>query len=105
MPACKSEVGRVESWWWRVLAACIPEEERQATKMEDGGSLRADRWEMWWEEALRGTQEYGLLVEFYEEQPSACRTVWHRQMLRAIYGSWRDQAPREALLPGQGRRC
>ena len=70
-----------------MLAACIPEEERLATKMEDGGSLCENRWEMWWEEVLRGTQEYGLMVEFYEKHSSACRTVWHCQLLRGIYKS------------------
>ena len=50
-----------------------------------------------------GSQECGLLKEYYEEQPSACKTVWHRQLLRAIFGSWRDQNPLEAMLPGQGK--
>ena len=59
------------------VVACIPEEEPMATKIEDGGSLSEGRWASWWEETLRGSQECGLLVEFYEEQPSACRTVWH----------------------------
>ena len=85
--------GEGESWWWRVLVACIPEDERLAMKMEDGGSLSEDRWAMWWEEILRGSQECRVLLKCYEEQPSACRTVWHRQLLRAIYGSWRDQTP------------
>ena len=29
-------------------------------------------------------------------------SAWHRQQLRAIYGSWRDQTPLEAVLPGRG---
>ena len=58
---------------------------------------------MWWEETIRGSQECGLLVEFYEEQPSACKTVCHCQLLRAILGSSRDHTPFEAMLHGQGQ--
>ena len=71
--------------------------------MEDGGSLSEDRWAVWWEETVRGSQECGLSVKFYEEQPSACKTAWHRQLLRAILESWRDQTPLETMLHGQGK--
>ena len=51
---------------------------------------------------LQGTQGLSLLYEFYEEQPSGCRTAWHRHQLRVIYGMWGVQTPLEATLMGRG---
>ena len=91
-----------EQWWWKLLTAIIPEEEREAVQTLSGNALTAEEWKAWWDNELRGTQGLSLLHEFYEEQPSGCRTAWHRQQLRVIYSMWGLQTPLEAALSGRG---
>jgi len=91
-----------EQWWWKLLAAIIPEEEREGIQTVSGNALTAGEWKAWWVQELQGTQGLSLLQEFYEEQPSGCRTAWHRQQLRVIYGMWGVQTPLEATLMGRG---
>ena len=67
-----------------------------------GNALTAEEWKAWWVKELQGTQGLSLLYEFYEEQPSGCRTAWHRHQLRVIYGMWVVQTPLEATLMGRG---
>ena len=51
---------------------------------------------------LRGTQEFSVMEEFYEEHPSAHRTWWHRKQLWHIYGLWADWTALGTVLPGKG---
>ena len=74
----EDRTGGAEGWWWRLLESSIPEEERAAVQTANGKILSAEDWGAWWDGELRGTQGLSLLQEFYEEQPSACRTLWHR---------------------------
>ena len=93
--------GGAREWWWRLLAVSIPEEEREVIQNAHGKALNAVEWKEWWS-GERGTQGHSLLQEFYEEQPSGCRTAWHRRQLWVIYGTWKDQTPLEATLQGKG---
>ena len=87
-----------ERWWWKLLAAIISEEEREAMQTVSGNVLTAEEWKAWWDKELQGTQGLSLLQEFYEEEPSGCRTAWHRHQLRVIYSMWGMQTPLEATL-------
>ena len=51
---------------------------------------------------MRGTQEYSLINGFYEGQPSAHRSWWHRRQRWSMFELWADQTPLEAVLPGKG---
>ena len=92
-------------WWWRLLAAITSEEEREAMQTVSGNVLTAEEWNARWETELQGTQGLSLLYEFYEEQPSGCRTAWHRRQLRVIYNMWGVQTPLEASLIGRGEEA
>ena len=94
-----------EQWWWKLLTAIIPEEEREVIQTVRGSALTADEWKAWWGSELRETQGLSLLHEFYEEQPSGHRSAWHRQQLRVIYRMWGLQTPLEATLSGKGEEA
>ena len=40
-----------EQWWWKLLTAIIPEEEREAVQTLSGNALTAEEW---WDNELRG---------------------------------------------------
>ena len=51
----------------------MPAGDQISMLMMDGTTLRREGWVAWREEALRVTQEFSLMQEFYEECPSANR--------------------------------